>query len=73
LAGELANTLRDLGDLPGACALQEDTLARMRRVLGDDHSETRTLGRNLAALREQMRGQSKDADDDDDDDDDADQ
>ena len=64
LASDLANTLRVLGDLQGARALQEDTLARMRRVLGDDHPDTLILDSNLAALREQMRARSKDAEGD---------
>ena len=38
-----------LGDLQAARELDEDTLARRRRVLGEDHPDTLTSASNLAA------------------------
>jgi hypothetical protein len=38
-----------LGEYQQARALDEDTLARRRRVLGDDHPDTVTSASNLAA------------------------
>jgi hypothetical protein len=40
--------LRDVARYAGARELDEDTLARMRRVLGDDHPSTLTPAANLA-------------------------
>lgn len=39
-----------LGQYERARQLAEDTLTRMRRVLGDDHPDTERLARNLAAV-----------------------
>jgi hypothetical protein len=41
--------LRKLGEYERARQLDEDTLARRRRVLGDDHPDTLTSASNLAA------------------------
>ena len=41
--------LRALGEYQQARALDEDTLARRRRVLGDDHPDTLTSANNVAA------------------------
>jgi hypothetical protein len=51
LAVELAVTLREVGQYEQACQLGEDTLARMRRVLGEEHPDTLRLIRSLAAVR----------------------
>jgi hypothetical protein len=40
--------LSELGDHRGARDLDEDTLARMRRVLGEDHPDTLNSASNLA-------------------------
>ena len=45
----LATDLRELGEYQQARALDQDTLARRRRVLGEDHPDTLTSGDNLAA------------------------
>lgn len=45
--GNLANTLWAQGDLPGARALEESTLATRRRVLGDEHPDTTVSAWNL--------------------------
>jgi hypothetical protein len=37
-----------LGEYPQARALDEDTLARRRRILGDDHPDTLTSASQLA-------------------------
>jgi hypothetical protein len=43
-----------MGEHQPACDLQNDTLIRLRRVLGDDHPETLTAASRLAAdLRQQ--------------------
>jgi hypothetical protein len=39
-ASNLALDLYALGDLPAARDLDQDTLTRLRRVLGDDHPNT---------------------------------
>ena len=44
----LAETLRQAGDLPGARALEEKTLEIRRRVLGEEHPDTLTSMNNLA-------------------------
>jgi hypothetical protein len=44
-----ALNLRALGQYEAARRLAEDTLARRRRVLGEDHPKTLTSARNLAA------------------------
>jgi hypothetical protein len=49
-SNNLAINLGLLGDLAGARALNEDTLARRRRVLGEDHPDTRETVRQLAEL-----------------------
>ncbi len=41
--------LRALGEYQQARVLDEDTLARRRRVLGDDHPDTRASINNLEA------------------------
>ena len=52
-AHNLAADLREPGRYQQAGALDEDTLARRRRVLGDNHPDTLTSADNLAAdLRE---------------------
>jgi hypothetical protein len=47
-ASRLATNLRELGEYQQARALDQDTLARRRRVLGDDHPDTRIAAHNLA-------------------------
>ncbi|MGP7996142.1 MAG: tetratricopeptide repeat protein [Streptosporangiaceae bacterium] len=42
-------TLRSLGEYQAASELDEDTLVRFRRVLGEDHPDTLRLASNLAA------------------------
>ena len=46
----LANTLRDQGDLPGARRLQEAVLEAMKRLLGDEHPDTLSAMGNLAII-----------------------
>jgi hypothetical protein len=41
--------LRALGEYERASQLDEDTLIRRRRVLGEDHPDTLTSASNLAA------------------------
>ena len=48
-ANNLAVDLRALGEHQQARDLDEDTLTRRRRVLGDDHPDTLTSANNLAA------------------------
>jgi hypothetical protein len=48
-AGRLSFNLRELGRYEGARQLGEDTLARMRRVLGEGHTHTLRAAHNLAA------------------------
>ena len=48
-ASRLAADLRELGEYQRARALDEDALARRRRVLGDDHPDTLISANNLAA------------------------
>jgi Tetratricopeptide repeat len=48
-ANRLALSLRKLGHYEQARSLNEDTLARRRRVLGEDHPDTLTSAGNLAA------------------------
>jgi hypothetical protein len=48
IVNDLAIDLRMLGEYEHARALDEDTLARCRRVLGDDHSSTLAAANNLA-------------------------
>jgi len=48
-ASRLAADLRELGEYQQARALDKDTLARRRRVLGEDHPDTLTSATNLAA------------------------
>ncbi len=48
-ASNLAVHLRALGEHQAARELDQDTLDRCRRVLGDDHPETQRSARNLAA------------------------
>ncbi|MBV8995924.1 MAG: TIR domain-containing protein, partial [Pseudonocardiales bacterium] len=47
-ANELASAWYDLGDYQQALELDQDTLARQRRVLGDDHADTLRSANNLA-------------------------
>ena len=47
---QLANACRQLGEYKQARMLHEYTLARRRRVLGDNHPETLTSASNLAAV-----------------------
>ena len=42
--------MRDLGQYESARQLGEDTLTRMRRVLGDDHPDTLRIHDSLAAV-----------------------
>ncbi|MBL7498463.1 tetratricopeptide repeat protein, partial [Frankia sp. CN7] len=51
-AANLAATLRGQGDQLASRALLDDTLARYRRVLGDDHPETIRARTALADLNE---------------------
>ncbi|UOX88783.1 tetratricopeptide repeat protein [Amycolatopsis sp. FBCC-B4732] len=48
-AGNLAISLRQLGEYQRARELDEDTLARFKRVLGEDHPDTVIAASNLAA------------------------
>jgi Tetratricopeptide repeat len=48
-AANLAADLRGLGEYQAARDLEEDTLARSRRVLGADHPDTLRSANNLAA------------------------
>ena len=41
--------LRDLGEVQAARDLDQDTLDRRRRLLGDDHPDTLRSASNLAA------------------------
>jgi hypothetical protein len=50
----LAETLRELGDLEGAHVLHDQALAGRRRVLGDDHPDTLQSTNNLAAIRREL-------------------
>jgi Tetratricopeptide repeat len=47
----LADDLRLLGGCSSARDLDQDTLSRHRRVLGDDHPNTRLSVANLAKMR----------------------
>ena len=47
-ASNLANRLADLGEHEEARQLNEDTLTRRRRVLGEDHPNTLSSASNLA-------------------------
>ena len=48
-ASNLAICLRALGEVQAARELDEDTLARTRRVLGEDHPYTLAFANGLAA------------------------
>jgi Tetratricopeptide repeat len=50
----LAATLRDLGDFQGARELQEHTPTARRRVLREDHPNTRASKSNLAQVRREL-------------------
>ena len=50
----LAATLWNQGDLPGARALQEKVLESRRRVLGEEHPDTLNSMGNLAIMLWQM-------------------
>ena len=50
----LAETLRALGDLPGARNLQHQTLKARRHILGSDHPGTLTSMNNLAGTLEAL-------------------
>ena len=47
-ASQLARDLRDLGELQAARDLDEDTLDRSRRVMGEDHPCTLIFASQLA-------------------------
>jgi tetratricopeptide (TPR) repeat protein len=47
-ADALAQACRDLGQATKACEVDEKTLERRRRVLGDDHADTLAAAHNLA-------------------------
>jgi hypothetical protein len=49
-----------LGDLQAARDLDQDTLDRRRRVLGDDHPDTLSSANNLKACKDEL-GMSEDA------------
>jgi Tetratricopeptide repeat len=52
MASAPVGDLRELGEYQRARTLNEDTLTRMRRVLGDDHPNTqRTMGNLAEVLR----------------------
>lgn len=53
-ANNLAVVLRELGQLDQARQLQEDTFARRRRVLGDDHPSTLASANNLAVVLREL-------------------
>ena len=65
-ANNLAVDLRGLGEYQQARDLDEDTLTRRRRVLGDDHPDTLTSASNLAvdlcALGEYQQARDLDED-----------
>jgi Tetratricopeptide repeat len=48
-ASNLAGDLHQLGEYQAARELDEDTLTRRRRVLGEDHPSTLNSARKLAA------------------------
>ncbi|MEU8393665.1 tetratricopeptide repeat protein, partial [Nonomuraea sp. NPDC048892] len=52
----LAGAYQSAGDLVRAVSLYEATLADSERVLGGDHSTTRTVRGNLAGAADQMLG-----------------
>jgi Tetratricopeptide repeat len=47
-ASNLANDLYQMGEVQAARDLDQDTLERRRRVLGEDHPDTLTSASNLA-------------------------
>lgn len=47
-ADAVAQAYRDLGQPAKACEVDQDTLERRRRVLGDDHADTLAAAHNLA-------------------------
>ena len=51
---DLAETLRNLGDLQGARELREQALAARRRVLGADHPDTLRSMNNLARIQQRL-------------------
>ncbi len=55
-ASNLALCLRALGEVRVARDLYQDTLDRRRRVLGEDHPDTRRSARNLAADLSALNG-----------------
>jgi tetratricopeptide (TPR) repeat protein len=48
VADAVAQAYRDLGRFAQACEVDEDTMERRRRVLGDDHADTLAAAHNLA-------------------------
>jgi len=48
VADATAQAYRDLGQAAKACEVDEDTMERRRRVLGDDHADTLAAAHNLA-------------------------
>jgi hypothetical protein len=57
-ASNLATIVRHRGEYQAARELGEDTLARRRRVLGEDHPDTLTSADNLAISLQGVRGQA---------------
>jgi hypothetical protein len=55
-ASNFANDLRALGEYQAARKLDDDTLTRRRRVLGEDHPNTEQSARNLAADMRALEG-----------------
>ena len=47
-ADAVAQAYRDLGRFAQACAVDDDTMERRRRVLGEDHADTLAAAHNLA-------------------------
>jgi hypothetical protein len=54
LRAEVATYLSSRGQYRQAIAMQEQTLAARRRVLGNDHPDTLNSMNNLAAVRREL-------------------
>jgi hypothetical protein len=52
--GNLAVSLQAMGDLPGACQLEEKAVGARTRVLGPEHPDTILARRNLSALNREV-------------------
>jgi hypothetical protein len=50
--------LRGLGNYQAARELDEDTLARRRRLLGEEHPDTKKSAGNLALDERLLRGEA---------------